>query len=76
MTLPLGESCAGWVAVHVIDFNNDVSMIWAVMSTDPYLESFLSGEGFPSGVEYRWLNPATGETESVSSLVHIEKVLE
>ena len=46
------------------------------MSTDLYLESFLSGEGFPSGVEYRWLNPATGETESVSSLVHIEKVLE
>ena len=76
MALPPGESCAGWVAVHAIDFYNDVSTIWAVMSEDPYLESFASGEGFPSGVEYRWSNPASGETESVSAPVYIEKVLE
>jgi len=76
VALPPGESCAGWVAVHAIDFYNDVSTIWAVMSSDPYLESFAPGEGFPSGVEYRWSNPATGDTESVSAPVYIEKVLE
>ena len=62
VALPDGESCAGWVAVHAIDFYNDVSTIWAVMAGDPYLSSFRAGEGFPSGVEYRWSeSPAAAE---------------
>lgn len=60
VALPPGESCAAWVAVHAIDFYNDVSTIWAVMSTDPYLNSFRPGEGFPSGVEYRWSSSDNG----------------
>ncbi|EED88017.1 predicted protein [Thalassiosira pseudonana CCMP1335] len=78
VTLPPGESCAGWVAVHAIDFYNDVSTIWAVMAEDPYLDSFRPGEGFPSGVEYRW-SEGTGRdatTVSVSAPVYIEKVLQ
>jgi len=78
VTLPPGESCAGWVAVHAIDFYNDVSTIWAVMSSDPYLESFSPGEGFPSGVEYRW-SEGSGRNAiavSVSAPVYIEKVLQ
>ena len=78
VALPPGESCAGWVAVHAIDFYNDVSTIWAVMSEDPYLDSFRPGEGFPSGVEYRW-SEGTGRdatTISVSAPVYIEKVLQ
>ena len=71
--MPPGESCAGWVAVHAIDFYNDVSTIWAVMASDPYLASFRPGEGFPSGVEYRWSDG--GEAVSVSAPVYIEKVL-
>jgi MOB kinase activator 1 len=74
VALPPGESCAGWVAVHAIDFYNDVCTIWAVMATDPYLNSFRPGEGFPSGVEYRWSDG--GEAVSVSAPVYIEKVLE
>ena len=35
VALPQGESCAAWVAVHAIDFYNDVSTIWAVSK---YLE--------------------------------------
>jgi len=73
VALPPGESCAGWVAVHAIDFYNDVSTIWAVMASDPYLASFRPGEGFPSGVEYRWSDG--GEAVSVSAPVYIEKVL-
>lgn len=30
VALPQGESCAAWVAVHAIDFFNDVTTIWAV----------------------------------------------
>jgi MOB kinase activator 1 len=82
VALPPGESCAGWVAVHAIDFYNDVSTIWAVMATDPYLNSFRPGEGFPSGVEYRWSPDSTtsatdGTTAaiSVSAPVYVEKVL-
>lgn len=75
VALPQGESCAAWVAVHAIDFYNDVSTIWAVMSSDPYLNSFRPGEGFPSGVEYRWSDGNSGEAMSVSAPVYIEKVL-
>jgi len=74
VTLPPGESCAGWVAVHAIDFYNDVSTIWAVMSSDPYLQRFKPGEGFPSGVEYRWSEG--NQTISVSAPSYIEKVLQ
>lgn len=74
MALPPGESCAAWVAVHAIDFYNDVSTIWAVISSDPFLNSFRPGEGFPSGVEYRWAD-AAGQAVSVSAPIYIEKVL-
>jgi MOB kinase activator 1 len=50
------------VAVHAIDFYNDVSTIWAVMAEDPYLDSFRPGEGFPSGVEYRWSSTTTSSS--------------
>jgi MOB kinase activator 1 len=102
VALPHGESCAAWVAVHAIDFFNDLTTIWAVgtfvnpfqhampcfsvflihefsllppVSTDPYLTSFNPGEGFPSGVEYRW-SESGGEAMSVSAPVYIEKVLQ
>ena len=88
MALPQGESCAGWVAGHAVDFYNDVSTLWAVMAEDPYLDSFRPGEGFPSGVEYRWSQQETGTTTtggtggggtttvSVSAPVYIERVLQ
>eukprot|EP00559_Dactyliosolen_fragilissimus_P002401 CAMPEP_0184864000 /NCGR_PEP_ID=MMETSP0580-20130426/13339_1 /TAXON_ID=1118495 /ORGANISM="Dactyliosolen fragilissimus" /LENGTH=232 /DNA_ID=CAMNT_0027362623 /DNA_START=52 /DNA_END=747 /DNA_ORIENTATION=- len=78
VALPPGESCAGWVAVHAVDFYNDISTIWGVMSSDPYLESFRPGEGFPSGVEYRWSEVSGNDvsTVSVSAPIYIEKVLQ
>ena len=45
------------------------------MSTDPYLNSFRPGEGFPSGVEYRWSDQTGGVAVSVSAPVYIDKVL-
>lgn len=46
------------------------------MSTDPYLNSFRPGEGFPSGVEYRWSEGNnSSDAVSVSAPVYIDKVL-
>lgn len=45
------------------------------VSTDPYLNSFRPGEGFPSGVEYRWSDNSGSEAVSVSAPVYIDKVL-
>mmetsp|Transcript_45328 Transcript_45328/g.53074 ORF Transcript_45328/g.53074 Transcript_45328/m.53074 type:complete len:226 (-) Transcript_45328:400-1077(-) len=76
VSLPQGESCAGWVAVHAIDFYNDTSTIWAVMADDPYLSTFKDGEGYPSGVEYRWSDNDSSEAVSVPAPVYITKVLQ
>jgi len=48
------------------------------MAKDPFLSSFGSGEGFPSGVEYRWSEGSgrNATTVSVSAPVYIEKVLQ
>jgi len=76
VALPVGESCAGWVAVHAIDFYNNAATIWAVMANDPFLSTFGPGEGFPSGVEYRWSDDnENGNAVSVPAPVYIEKVL-
>ena len=54
VVLPRGESCAAWVAVHAIDFYNDVSTLWTVIADDPKFDTFGPGEGFPTGVEYHY----------------------
>mmetsp|Transcript_3758 Transcript_3758/g.5877 ORF Transcript_3758/g.5877 Transcript_3758/m.5877 type:complete len:224 (-) Transcript_3758:1232-1903(-) len=76
VALPPNESCAGWVAVHAIDFYNDICLIWQVMASDPYLTSFRAGEGFPSGVEYRWSSSPEEQAVSVSAPQYIEMVLQ
>mmetsp|Transcript_14425 Transcript_14425/g.23850 ORF Transcript_14425/g.23850 Transcript_14425/m.23850 type:complete len:226 (+) Transcript_14425:78-755(+) len=75
VALPPNESCAGWVAVHAIDFYNDLCLVWQVMASDPYLTSFRPGEGFPSGVEYRWSASPDEAAISVSAPQYIELVL-
>jgi MOB kinase activator 1 len=62
------------VAVHAIDFYNNASTIWAVLANDPFLSTFGPGEGYPSGVEYRWSDDH-GNAVSVPAPVYIEKVL-
>jgi MOB kinase activator 1 len=69
------SSAAATVAVQAIDFYNDVSVIWAVMATDPSLNSFDTGEGYPAGVEYRWSDGDPAESVSVPAPVYIDKAL-
>lgn len=59
---------------HKFVLINDLFPFFAV-SADPYLKSFRPGQGFPSGVEYRWSDSTTGESVSVSAPVYVDKVL-
>uniref|UniRef100_A0A7S1C1S3 Uncharacterized protein n=2 Tax=Corethron hystrix TaxID=216773 RepID=A0A7S1C1S3_9STRA len=79
IALPKGEKVPAWVAVHAIDFYNEVSTLWAVMAADPFVKTFQPGEGFPSNVEYRWSEGGSRDvsptTIDVSAPVYINKVL-
>ena len=66
---------SGWVAAHAIDFYNDIILIWHVMACDPYISCFKPGEGFPSGVEYRWAPNPDGPAISVSAPDYVNLVL-
>ena len=77
MALPAGESCAAWVAIHLIGFYNDVAAIWAKLRNDPDLQKLGPGEGFPDGVEYLW----RGDDKSIQPILlsapaYMDKVLE
>lgn len=53
VALPQGEELQEWIAVNVVDFFNEVSLIWGiVLETD--LPPYKAGEGFPVGFEYLW----------------------
>ena len=64
------------MAAHAIDFYNDVVLVWHVMACDPYISCFKPGEGFPSGVEYRWA-PNLGQSPiTVSAPEYVSLVLQ
>ncbi|GMI02467.1 hypothetical protein TrLO_g42 [Triparma laevis f. longispina] len=54
VVLPRGENCGGWVVVNLFDYFNDLSALWDVVAKDPSLQNFKAGEGYPSGIEYKW----------------------
>lgn len=54
VVLPAGESLDEWLAVHVVDFYNDVSLMYGLVSEDAASLFTKAGEGFPPGFEYRW----------------------
>lgn len=53
VALPAGETRNEWFACNVLDFFNEVSLIYGLCVEDT--ERFTKkGEGFPPGFEYRW----------------------
>lgn len=42
-----------WVAMNILEFYNDLSLIWGMLVDD--LGEQEEGEGFPEGFEYRWV---------------------
>jgi MOB kinase activator 1 len=53
VALPHGEDLQEWIAVNVVDFFNEVSLIWGIV-LETELPSYKAGEGFPVGFEYLW----------------------
>ena len=54
VVLPPGEDLNEWLAVHVVDFYNDVSLMYGLVADDAGKMFTGQGEGFPQGFEYRW----------------------
>ena len=53
MTLPENEDLNEWLAANIVDFFNEVSLLYGLCSDDAQKFS-KPGEGFPPGFEYRW----------------------
>lgn len=51
--LPPGEDRNEWFAANTVDFFNEVSLIWGIV-TESGTPAKVAGEGFPPGFEYRW----------------------
>lgn len=52
---PEGEDVNEWIASNVVDFYNEISLLYGLASDDA--ERFTKpGEGYPIGFEYRWKN--------------------
>ena len=58
VALPPGEDYNDWVAVNVVDFFNEVSLIWGIV-LETELPAYKAGEGFPVGFEYLWADGVT-----------------
>jgi MOB kinase activator 1 len=53
VTLPENEDLNEWLAANIVDFFNEVSLLYGLCADDA--QKFNKpGEGFPPGFEYRW----------------------
>jgi MOB kinase activator 1 len=53
VTLPQNEDKNEWQAANIVDFFNEVSLLYGICADDA--QRFTKpGDGFPPGFEYRW----------------------
>jgi MOB kinase activator 1 len=55
--LPPGEELNEWVACHIVDFFNELSVLYGSVSAAAMEKFPNEGDGFPPGFEYRWAQP-------------------
>lgn len=53
VTLPDNEEATEWLAANTVDFFNEISLLYGLVSDDAKKYG-KPGEGFPPGFEYRW----------------------
>lgn len=71
--LPKGEEMNDWLAANTVDFFNEVSLMYGCCIDDA--RKFQKpGEGFPSGVEYRWLGKE-GKPVRLSSPEYVDHAM-
>lgn len=59
VVLPPNEDKNEWIAANTVDFFNELSLLYGLVSEEA-MHTFTSpGEGFPPGFEYRWQAPGT-----------------
>ena len=54
VSLPKGEDRCEWLASNTVDFFNEVTLLYGLVSEEAQEKYNKPGEGFPSGFEYRW----------------------
>jgi MOB kinase activator 1 len=52
--VPEGEDKCEWLAANTVDFFNELSLLYGLVSEQAQEKYSKAGEGFPSGFEYRW----------------------
>jgi len=72
--LPEGEDRSEWIAANTVDFFNELSLLYGLVSEQAQEKYSKAGEGFPSGFEYRWAD-ATGKAVRVSAPEYVDYVL-
>ena len=55
--LPPGESRNDWIASNLVDFFNELSLLYGLVVKSAMEKYTQPGDGFPPGFEYRWSQP-------------------
>ncbi|GBG25280.1 MOB kinase activator-like 1A [Hondaea fermentalgiana] len=72
--LPSGEDINEWIATNIVDFYNEIAMLYDMCSEDA--EKFVEpGEGFPPNFEYRWADGGSSTPIRCSSPEYANYVL-
>lgn len=72
--LPEGEDQSEWIAANTVDFFNELTLLYGLVSEQAQEKFNKAGEGFPSGFEYRWAD-ANGKAVRVSGPEYVDYVL-
>lgn len=81
---PEGENVNDWIALHVMDFFNEISLLGELATTHEDAEKFNQpGRGFPAGFVYKWRDAKNKKAQSVSapdyinySIAYIDGILD
>lgn len=75
VTLPDNEDLNEWLAANTVDFFNEISLLYGLVSDDA-AKFTKPGEGFPPGFEYRWADGVqVTKPMRVSSPEYVDLVL-
>lgn len=69
---PGGENDNDWIALHIMDFFNEVTMLSEIATAHDDAEQFsMPGKGFPQGFVYKWRDAKGKKAVSVSGPEYI-----
>ena len=66
VVLPPGEDVNEWLAANLVDFFNEISLLFGLCA-DAATAFTQPGDGFPPGFEYRWQTPGTKDASARAS---------